>query len=90
MERKNILNEIGYEIIGDFRESCGSIIDEEVFEERVRCITNAVDAMLDAKVEEEFIENRLTYYWNMRPSDARRFIRREKELKDNGSERRYI
>lgn len=90
MERRNILNEIGSETINMFRDSFRRIIDEEVFNERIRCINNVVDAMLDVGVEEEKIEDRLVYYWDMRPSDARNFIKKEKILKERGSERRYL
>lgn len=90
MKLRNVLNELGIEAVKLFRENFQRTTSDEVFAERVRCINNIVDAMLDVEIEEKLIEDRLVYYWNMRPSEARGFISREKELKKNGRERRYL
>lgn len=42
-------------------------------------ITRVAAALLDAKVEEATTERLLCKYWDLRPSDAHRFIRAGEE-----------
>lgn len=53
-------------------------IDDEVFRTQMMDITRAA-ALLDANVEEETIERLLHKYWDLRPSEAYRFIREGEE-----------
>lgn len=54
-------------------------IDDEVSQIQIMDITRAAVALLDANVEEETIERLLCKYWNLRPSEAHRFIREGEE-----------
>ena len=57
-------------------------IDDEVFRIQIMDITRAAAALLDANIEEEIIERLLCKYWDLRPSEAYRFIcEGEKERK---------
>ncbi len=53
-------------------------IDDEVSQIQIMDITRAA-ALLDANVEEETIEGLLCKYWDLRPSEAHRFIREGEE-----------
>lgn len=50
-------------------------INDEVLRIQQMDITWAAAALLDANVEEETIEGLLYKYWDLRPSEAHRFIR---------------
>ena len=54
-------------------------IDDEVSRIQIMDITKAAAALLDANVEEETIERLLCKYWDLRPSEAHRFIREGEE-----------
>lgn len=54
-------------------------IDDEVSRIQIMDITRAAAALLDANVEEETIERLLCKYWDLRPSEAHRFIREGEE-----------
>lgn len=70
------------EIRSDVQEMVQKRIDDEVFRVQQMDITRAAAALLDANAEEEIIERLLCKYWDLRPSEAHRFIREgEKERK---------
>ena len=54
-------------------------IDDEVSRIQIKDITRAAAALLDANVEEGIIERLLCKYWDLRPSEAHRFIREGEE-----------
>ena len=54
-------------------------IDAEVSRIQIMDITRAAAALIDANVEEETIERLLCKYWDLRPSEAHRFIREGEE-----------
>lgn len=54
-------------------------IDSGVSRIQIMDITRAAAALLDANVEEETIERLLCKYWDLRPSEAHRFIREGEE-----------
>lgn len=54
-------------------------IDGGVSRIQIMDITRAAAALLDANVEEETIERLLCKYWDLRPSEAHRFIREGEE-----------
>ena len=54
-------------------------IGDEVSRIQIMDITRAAAALLDANVEEETIEGLLCKYWDLRPSEAHRFIREGEE-----------
>lgn len=70
------------EMRSDAQERMQVRIDDEVSRIQIMDITRAAAALLDANVEEETIERLLCKYWDLRPSEAHRFIRDgEKERK---------
>lgn len=54
-------------------------VNDEVFQIQQMDITRAAADLLDANVEEENIERLLCQYWDLRPSEAHRFIREGEE-----------
>lgn len=67
------------EIRSDVQEMVQKRIDDEVFRIQQMDITRAAAALLDANAEEEIIERLLCKYWDLRPSEAHRFIREGEE-----------
>lgn len=69
----------GRELLGEIRSDVQEVvqgrIDYEVSRIQTMDITRAAAALLDANVEEETIERLLCKYWDLRPSEARYFIR---------------
>ncbi len=63
------------EMRSDGQEMVQKRIDDEVSRIQIMDITRAVATLLDANVEEETIERLLCRYWDLRPSEAHRFIR---------------
>ncbi len=76
-------NLVGKEVIGEIRSDFQKIeqerIDDKVSRIQDMDITRAAAALLDANVEEETIERLLCKYWDLRPSEAHRFIREGEE-----------
>lgn len=74
---------IGRELLGVARDADQEVVweqtDREVFRIQKMDITRAAAALLDANVEEETIERLLCKYWDLRPSEAHRFIREGEE-----------
>ncbi len=66
-------------IQSDVQEMVQERIDDEVSRIQIMDITRAAAALLDANVEEETIERLLCKYWDLRPSEAHRFIREGEE-----------
>ena len=70
---------VGRELLGAIwdgsQEAVQKLIDEENLRVQQMDITRAAAALLDADVEEETIERLLCKYWDLRPSEAHRFIR---------------
>lgn len=69
---------MGRELFGEIRrgaqERQQERIDDEVSRIQTMDITRAAAALLDVNVEEETIERLLCKYWDLRPSEAHRFI----------------
>jgi len=74
---------MGRELLGEMRsdakERLQERIDDEVSRIQIMDITRAAAALLDANVEEETIGRLLCKYWDLRPSEAHRFIREGEE-----------
>ena len=66
-------------IQGGVQETVQNRINDEVFRIQQMDITRAAAALLDAVVKEETIERLLCRYWDLRPSEAYRFIREGEE-----------
>ena len=54
-------------------------IDDEISRIQIMDITRTAASLLDANVEEETIERLLCKYWDLRPSEAHKFIREGEE-----------
>lgn len=67
------------EIQRDVQEMVQERIDDEVSRIQIIDITRVAAALFDANVEEENIERLLCKYWDLRPSEAHRFIREGEE-----------
>lgn len=74
---------MGRELLGEIRsgaqERLQERIDDEISRIQIMDITRAAAALLDANVEEETIERLLCKYWDLRPSEAYKFIREGEE-----------
>lgn len=70
---------VGRELLGAVwdgsQEAVQKLIDAETSRVQTMDITRAAAALLDANVEQEIIERLLCKYWDLRPSEAHRFIR---------------
>lgn len=75
----NVGRELLSEVRSDVQEVVRERIDDEVSRIQIMDITRAAAALLDANVEEETIERLLCKYWDLRPSEAHRFIREGEE-----------
>lgn len=74
----------GKELLSEVRSGAQERMRERIEDEVARIqemdITRAAAALLDADVKKETIEGLLCKYWDLRPSEAHRFIREgEKE-----------
>ena len=70
---------MGRELLDGIQSGVQERIDDEVSRIQIMDITRAAAALLDANVEEETIERLLCKYWDLRPSEAHRFIREGEE-----------
>lgn len=70
----------GWDLLDKIRSSFQEKLDDEAFEERIIGIENATAAMLEVEVDEEKIIQMLQKYWNLRLSEAKEFIRRQKKM----------
>lgn len=74
---------LGKEVIGEIRDDFQKIekerIDDKVSRIQDMDITRAAAALLEANVDEGTIERLLCKYWDLRPSEAHRFIREGEE-----------
>lgn len=68
----------GKELLDGVRNNAQRHLDDAAFEERVIGIENAVSAMLECKVNEDKIIQMLQKYWDLRLSEAKMFIERQK------------
>lgn len=67
------------EIQSDAQEMVQKRINDEVSQIQTMDIIRAAAALLDANVEEETIKRLLCKYWDLRSSEAHRFIREGEE-----------
>ena len=74
---------MGRELLDGIQSGVQEMVQERIGDEvsriQIMDITRAAAALLDANVEEETIERLLCKYWDLRPSEAHRFIREGEE-----------
>lgn len=66
------------DILEDIRERNREIVDEAAFNAEIIGIEKATAALCEAEVEDEKIINLLQKYWDLRLSEAREFLRQER------------
>lgn len=76
---KNAFSGFGNELLEGIREKHQKRLDDAAFGEKIAGIENATAAMLESGVDEEKIIQMLQKYWDLRLSEAKEFLRRQKE-----------
>lgn len=80
-EFKKNFSGIGRDLLDNVRSSVQGRIDEAVFEEKIIGIRNATAAMIEIGVEEDKIILMLQKYWDLRFSEAKVFVERQRLTK---------
>jgi hypothetical protein len=78
-EIRNAFSGFGRELLGNIRESAQDRLDDAAFEERIVGIENATASMIELGVEEDKIINMLQKYWDLRLSEAKEFVDRQRK-----------
>lgn len=68
-------------MLDGIREKNNERLKNETLEERVIGIENATAALIEADVEEDKIIQLLQKYWDLRLSEAREFVKRQRDIK---------
>lgn len=76
---RNAFSGFGTELLERIRADYRDRLNDVAFEERVIGIENATSAMLELNISEEQITQILQKYWDLRLSEARFFINKQKE-----------
>lgn len=79
---KESFSGFGREILERIREDNYARLDEAAFEERMIGIEKAVAALYEAEVDEERIISLLQKYWDLRLSEAKEFLKHEKQQQE--------
>ena len=66
---------MGRELLDGIQSGVQERVNDEISRIQLMDITRAAAALLDANVKEETIERLLCKYWDLRPSEAHKFIR---------------
>lgn len=74
----NILGEIGYAALDVARNAVNEHERDAVYDEKISGIEKATAAMVEAKVKDDKIIEMLQKYWDLRLSEARKFLDSEK------------
>ncbi len=80
---RNPFSGFGRELLERLREDHQQRLDDAAFEERIIGIENATSAMLELGIDAERIISMLQKYWDLRRSEAKELIMRQKERIDN-------
>ncbi|MBQ8133357.1 MAG: hypothetical protein IJ192_02950 [Clostridia bacterium] len=75
----NPFSGFGTELLERLRADYRDRLNDAAFEEKIIGIENATSAMLELNVSEEQIIQMLQKYWDLRLSEARLFISKQKE-----------
>ena len=76
---RNAFSGFGTELLERIRADYRDRLNDVAFEERIIGIENATSAMLELNISEEQITQILQKYWDLRLSEARFFINKQKE-----------
>jgi len=82
---KESFSGFGRELLDGIRQDHFARLDEAAFEERIVGIEKAVAALYEAEVDEEEIIALLQKYWDLRLSEAKEFLRHEKQYQERES-----
>lgn len=77
---KELLSKAGQFLLETSREAFVGLVDEKVFYERVDCIEKTVVAMKESNVSEDQIIAMLQKYWDLRLSEAKKFVYENNEV----------
>ena len=69
------------EIISDLRQRTGEVLEDAALKEEVVCIDKATRALVEAKVSDDEIIRLLQKYWDLRASEAHRFLQQATDYK---------
>lgn len=76
---RNAFSGFGRELLDSIRESNQEKLDDAAFEERIIGIENATAAMIEVGIEDDKIIQMLQKYWDLRLSEAKEFVERQKK-----------
>lgn len=76
---RNEFSGFGRELLDSIRESVQGRLDDAAFEERIIGIENATAAMIEIEIEDDKIIQMLQKYWDLRLSEAKEFVERQKK-----------
>lgn len=77
----NAFSDFPRELLYRIRENSNEQLDNAAFEERVIGIENATAALVEADVEEDKIIQLLQKYWDLRLSEAKDFVKMQRDIK---------
>jgi hypothetical protein len=83
-DMRNVFAGIGRNVLERLRETANARIDDAVFEAEIIGIEKATAALCEAGVKDEKIIALLQKYWDLRLSEAKEFLRREKSEIERG------
>jgi hypothetical protein len=75
---------LGREMLERLRETANARVDDAAFEAEIIGIEKATAALCEAGVKDEEIVALLQKYWDLRLSEAKEFLRREKSAIERG------
>lgn len=78
-EFRSAFTGLGRELLDNIRKSAQDRLDDAAFEERIIGIQNATASMIEVGVEEDKIIHMLVRYWDLRLSEAKEFVERQRK-----------
>lgn len=81
---RDVFEGLGRDVLERLRETANARIDDAVFETEILGIEKATAAFCEAGLEDEKIIALLQKYWDLRLSEAKEFLRREKYAIERG------
>lgn len=70
------------EVISDLRQRTGEVLEDAALKEEVICIDKATRALIEAKVSDDETIRLLQKYWDLRASEAHRFLQQARDYED--------
>lgn len=70
------------DVIVDLRQKTGEVLEDAALKEEVICIDKATRALIEAKVSDDETIRLLQKYWDLRASEAYRFLQQARDCED--------